>query len=299
MSVERKTCAIPVKGSNACDEEEFEESQALIANHRKGVCHSGTIKKRYGQLVDGLPWIVVLITTSASIYFWLASHSCFGHFPTDVEDSWGAISYEQRAFTGRLEWDETRKVLYRVVPKDQPLYFGEPSKDIDEAWEEFSKGGFHGKYPVKQSEANDSLGKFLYMNDRELSQYKVPELKQFDNGHYYFEPQMFHSLYCLNVIRMKLDADYYEAHPVAHDHGNLSAMLKQDDWERVHIDHCLDQIRQSVQCFGDLSPVPVYSLGNISVGVGVGTAHTCRKWEPIKAWMSGRNQLGNQLREQW
>ncbi|EXJ59215.1 hypothetical protein A1O7_06647 [Cladophialophora yegresii CBS 114405] len=49
-----------------------------------------------------------------------------------------------------------------------------------------------------------------------------------------------------NRIRMSLDEDYYgmrdrTAHGV-----------------RVHLDHCLDYLRQSIQCSADMTPVIMY-----------------------------------------
>jgi hypothetical protein len=40
------------------------------------------------------------------------------------------------------------------------------------------------------------------------------------------------------------------------------------------MDHCLDQIRQSIQCNGDLSPVPLYWWDG---------------WESIREWVDRRN----------
>lgn len=100
---------------------------------------------------------------------------------------------------------------------------------------------------------------------------------------------MFHSLHCLNSLRMYIDKSYYETHHNGHYH-NLSALVNQDDFERIHIDHCMDQIRQTIQCHGDLSPVLVYAWKGFELGIGRGTKHTCRKWEPIRKWMDDRNE---------
>jgi hypothetical protein len=102
---------------------------------------------------------------------------------------------------------------------------------------------------------------------------------------------MFHSLHCLNAIRMELDIDYYTTHH--HHHAEVEEAIQNstnfpDNWDRIHRDHCLDQLRQAIQCHGDLSPVPVYHYNNDIVGLGVGQAHTCRKWGPIREWMDAR-----------
>ncbi|KAI8631859.1 hypothetical protein F5Y19DRAFT_472743 [Xylariaceae sp. FL1651] len=258
-----------------------EETKAFINDKGEDCprCHTHkTSARRWRSL---LPWALVLLTTMMYGYVLLFGKRRPGPFPTNLKDAHQAISYEQRVFTGRLAWDEEKQAIYRILPPDEPLYFGEPNDDIDAAWEDISRV------------------KFLYMNEEELAEFMAPDLKQYKDSNYYFTPEMFHSLHCLNVIRIKLDVGYYDKHPQAHHHGNLSKILQQDNWERIHIDHCLDQIRQSVQCFGDLSPVPVYGWGGIPVGFGVGQEHTCRKWEPVKAWMYERNKLDKKLREEW
>lgn len=101
---------------------------------------------------------------------------------------------------------------------------------------------------------------------------------------YFFEPEVFHQLHCLNEIRMHIDRDYYESN--GHDHHNLSRLSPGLD--RIHIDHCLEQIRSSLMCAGDLSPVPMYTWKGFPLAFGRSGTHTCRKWEPIRAWYDER-----------
>lgn len=108
-------------------------------------------------------------------------------------------------------------------------------------------------------------------------------------------PDMFHSLHCLNAIRMELDSDYYSKHPHSHlDMDIKNSTAFPPNWDRIHMDHCLDQLRQSIQCQGDLSPVPLYFHKDVPIGLGVGQTHTCRNWESMRGWMDDRKKLHKQ-----
>jgi hypothetical protein len=92
---------------------------------------------------------------------------------------------------------------------------------------------------------------------------------------------------------MELDSDYYSQHKSHHQ--SLDEKIQQsphfpDDWKRLHMDHCLDQLRQSIQCHGDMTPAPLYFFAGDHVGLGIGQTHTCRKWEPLREWMDIRKE---------
>jgi hypothetical protein len=58
----------------------------------------------------------------------------------------------------------------------------------------------------------------------------------------------------------------------------------EEGWD-IHIDHCLDSIRQNLMCSVDVGtiffqwyPKQGYTLPDAKI------THTCRKWEDVKAW---------------
>ncbi|KAH9886109.1 hypothetical protein F4778DRAFT_481781 [Xylariomycetidae sp. FL2044] len=261
--------------------QDHEESQAFIDEEKHERPDPDGRSPRLLLRQSILPWTVSCILLILYAYELFTPTSSLGPFETDLKDAQRAVAYEEKHFTGHFAWDEAEQTIYRVLPPDEPLFFGEPSDEIDRAWEDLSRG------------------KFLAMNEEEVDRFKAPDLLLYPDGNYYFTFQMFHSLHCLNMVRMRLDKDYYESHVPSQQHKNLSEVIHQPGWERTHIDHCLDQIRQSIQCAGDLSPVPIYGWGGIPVGFGVGQAHTCRKWQPIQEWMVERHELGMELHEGW
>jgi len=59
------------------------------------------------------------------------------------------------------------------------------------------------------------------------------------------------------------------------------------------IAHCLDQIRQVIQCQSDLSPVPVHVEKEIRINkspiyIATGATHTCRRFEKVQDWLKSR-----------
>ncbi|KAJ5582717.1 hypothetical protein N7535_001337 [Penicillium sp. DV-2018c] len=234
------------------------------------------------------PWIastISLALVSGYLLFQQASTrsiclaSSSPAFRTDLPDSHPYIVQEERVFTGGLLFNETLGMVYRDIDPSQPQYFGPPNPDIDRAWDDLLRG------------------EFVRLTEEEAAPY-TPKLNRDPlSNHYHFEPDMFHSLHCLNAIRMELDADYYSKHK-SH-HAQLEEDIKNspifpDNWNRIHIDHCLDQLRQAIQCHGDLSPVPLYHYNDEIIGLGVGQTHTCRRWEPMREWMDLRKERDHQ-----
>ncbi|KAG9528103.1 hypothetical protein KCU93_g4526, partial [Aureobasidium melanogenum] len=173
-----------------------------------------------------------------------------------------------------------------------PLYFGKPSPVIDAAWAEL----LHYEYPAITPEEialNPSLN---YDMDRD----KHPV-----TGRHHFALDVFHNLHCLNAVRMELDKDYYGAH----DHGHVGRRAGQDHEthasqphqqhqgaleaaQRDHIDHCMNHIRQSLQCRPDLSPAAMHVFDDTNGSkyfLGNAEKHTCYDWESIMQWAAARN----------
>ncbi|KAJ5219964.1 hypothetical protein N7468_009168 [Penicillium chermesinum] len=192
-------------------------------------------------------------------------------YRTDLEDSHPHIVLEERTFSGKLWFDRETKTVYREIDPAEPQYFGPPGPEIDRAWGDLLRG------------------EFVRLTPEEAAPY-LPDLTvEPASGHYHFEPDMFHSLHCLNAVRKELDKDYYSKLGPSHLEMEIqNSTAFPPDWGRIHMDHCLDQLRQAIQCQGDLSPVPLYHHEGMSIGLGVGQTHTCRKWEPMRHWMDER-----------
>jgi hypothetical protein len=59
----------------------------------------------------------------------------------------------------------------------------------------------------------------------------------------------------------------------------------------VHLDHCVDQIRQALMCHADLTPVPMQQIEGLeNTLIGNGEEHTCRDFDAIWQWVEERGK---------
>jgi hypothetical protein len=105
---------------------------------------------------------------------------------------------------------------------------------------------------------------------------------------------MFHNLHCINAIRMELNQNLYgESSEAESKHHALPESVVGPNYETIHLEHCLDRLRQAVMCHGDLTPSPLYFFKGFPVALGKSGKHTCRRFEPIRNWMDQRaDKLG-------
>jgi hypothetical protein len=87
---------------------------------------------------------------------------------------------------------------------------------------------------------------------------------------------MFHSLHCLNGLRKVIQGRSDKQYDVLGE-----------DFVRLHVNHCIEQLRQAIMCHGDLTPVtlmPVFNPSkNVLVLVGqTEYSHTCRDWDGLR-----------------
>ncbi|KAE9367867.1 hypothetical protein N431DRAFT_471261 [Stipitochalara longipes BDJ] len=240
------------------------------------------VSAEYDDLQDHRPrksrWpntstIVLSITTAIfglhSIYLSLhANCACLekGAFDAGYSTEWeparSSIELSRVKFTGAFRYNETSGTYYREHDPAEPQYIGPPSPEIDRAWEELLGG------------------QYLILNEEEGLQLDnpVPILDQ-----YIAEVEVMHSLHCLNAIRKSLNPEYYSVH----DKHIMPAQLK-----TIHDEHCFEQIRQTIQCAGDLTPVPLRPYGDehLKTYIGEPEVHTCRNWDSFRSWYTERGE---------
>ncbi|KAK1992172.1 hypothetical protein LX36DRAFT_685043 [Colletotrichum falcatum] len=78
--------------------------------------------------------------------------------------------------------------------------------------------------------------------------------------------EVFHSLHCL----------YYQVF------NNPNDPSRED-----HIGHCINHLRQAIQCHGDLTPMEWKLVGN-KIILNTQTHHTCRDFDRILEWAAKR-----------
>ena len=88
---------------------------------------------------------------------------------------------------------------------------------------------------------------------------------------------MFHNLHCLNELRSTLAMN-----------GGSHEGEGMDGDERVHLEHCLDQVRQALICHADLTPVPMRPVDGGGRVLGNAGVHMCRDFDAIRSWVRER-----------
>ncbi|EKV04723.1 Dimethylamine methyltransferase MtbB1 [Penicillium digitatum] len=188
------------------------------------------------------------------------------------------LRFEKRRFTNAIR-DDSNGNLYSSINPYELQYAGLPTPEIDKNWNELIGGRY---FRLEASEV-------LLLNQDS----KLPALTEMYSNEritkegFYGGPDVLHSLHCLNAIRKHLDMDYY-----------ADSMDLPPEYRRIHIDHCVDHLRQALLCHGDLTPVtmkPVAANTSLpySVTFYLGQTereHTCRSAEAIRDWVTARGQ---------
>jgi hypothetical protein len=93
----------------------------------------------------------------------------------------------------------------------------------------------------------------------------------YDASQYVVQLDVFHTLHCLNLLRKRLYPDVYP--PDGSEDGVY------------HLEHCVESIRQSLQCSSDVSTIYwEWSQKESKMMGNLKTTHTCRNFEKIQDW---------------
>ena len=156
-------------------------------------------------------------------------------------------------------------------------FAGPPDEEIDAAWDEL----IYGRYveftssEVSWLDSDRGTPRITFINISEPGLIKPG---------FYGGPDMLHTLHCINALRKHLDLDYYR------DRMTM--------FPRMHVDHCVDQLRQAALCHGDMTPVTLKPVkdadGKVHILLGeTERMHTCRNGEELAdAWRRRGEETG-------
>ncbi|KAH8427483.1 uncharacterized protein LDX57_005196 [Aspergillus melleus] len=142
-----------------------------------------------------------------------------------------------------------------------PLYLSLPTPESNEAWKSLSGPNRHG---------------FIWLTLEEAADY--PDTKA--------GLSVFHQLHCLGAVR-KFIWDLVLGHEDPEQllrewpENVTSPMYHSAIHGLWHISHCLDYLRQGLQCAGDTSLEFVTEISGQAVVDGLGWPHECRSWDSI------------------
>ena len=99
----------------------------------------------------------------------------------------------------------------------------------------------------------------------------------YDPDHYIVELDVFHQLHCLNMLRKLVYPDAYKM--------DLTSGSETAAENVFHMEHCYEQLRQSLQCSSDISTIFwEWSEKKQKMVGNVGTTHTCKNFDMIRQW---------------
>ncbi|KAF2684278.1 hypothetical protein K458DRAFT_403946 [Lentithecium fluviatile CBS 122367] len=128
--------------------------------------------------------------------------------------------------------------------------------------------------------------------EEQIHQSRRPHLRpsrprRVDIPNYYGSIDMVHSLHCLNTIRQQFDPEYYERTSKVPKHAHRMKM-------RMHVDHCIYQLRQAILCHADLTPVSLRPVllddPSADLVSEMECEHTCRNWKVVREWLTRRGE---------
>lgn len=208
-------------------------------------------------------------------------------FATELPEAKDAISVEQVRFTSPLRVDENG-TLHQVNDPSERRYTGN-SSEVDQAWEDLVFGRY---LRLRESEVN-----WLDSDEESDNLEVIPEdVSVITKAGMYGGVDMLYSLHCLNMLRKHLHSDhknmqYFSDEEDSMHLGKSSIMALSSHTDDS--DHCIDQLRQSIMCAGDLTPVTLRHvwMENPRRSVLLGETermHTCRNFDAIRDWATER-----------
>ncbi|KAJ0124048.1 hypothetical protein J7T55_012521 [Diaporthe amygdali] len=233
--------------SSTSDEEAYGSPDAVDA-------HRTVLRDVARRSHDSRFWIAttILFASLSAIMGWNQITSMISR-SYETESAVPHIRIKQQQFTGavRIGADGTS---FRSIDPDHTQYFGAPSPALDEAWANVTIG--YDALLFDHQDAKTADGNLIRTVDK--------------NGQSMMSLTVFHGLHCVNVIRKGLAGDYYKQPP-----------------GKDHLDHCLDFLRQIVQCQSDLTPFSYYWDERLKGPFpSFDDTHTCRDFDQIYEWAS-------------
>ncbi|PYI13245.1 hypothetical protein BO99DRAFT_485957 [Aspergillus violaceofuscus CBS 115571] len=163
-------------------------------------------------------------------------------------------------FTHLVEYTDVR---FQGSLFDTNPYKGFPNPHLDAAW-----GHITHMAQLRISAADMPRLK------KPLTQVKVAEA---EGDGYAGGIEVLHQLHCVNLVRQYTYYDYYS------QLDNKPAEFRDsNETLRLHVDHCIDMLRQVIQCNGDVGVVTRSWIKGRAISYpDFSVWHKCRKLEPI------------------
>lgn len=155
-------------------------------------------------------------------------------------------------------------IRYNITTKENRFVGAGP--EVDKAWREIS-------YDMGDQWISKSDLSKLDMPETSL---KVDHPDTGEEG-YRVGMEVFHHLHCLNLLRRGTYKEYYE--PLGGEFGKGPEALK------GHTDHCIEVLRQNIQCNADIGLFTFYMIPDDPLAwPELNSKHVCRNFDEVREW---------------
>ncbi|KAK6815747.1 hypothetical protein PG987_016513 [Apiospora arundinis] len=165
------------------------------------------------------------------------------------------VNLESSPVKGAIGHEDVNFILGN--PDDQSPYIGRNATEVDEMWNRlYGPTLFH----ANRGELLDIVPAF--------AAHPGP-----NDDKYIFGIYVFHQIHCINLLRKKINPAMYPPDP-------SNPLLSVD-----HLNHCIEQLRQSVMCSNDVTPLSWHwdkTPGDATLFATL--PHRCRKFDRIQSW---------------
>ncbi|KAL5092564.1 hypothetical protein Trisim1_001117 [Trichoderma cf. simile WF8] len=243
-----------------------DEAQSFLSNGKE----DGKAKLISWKFMEdrSLPWKVATVVLAVSLGLSLFFGQRVQHSPsyetgfiTELQPAISAIKLNRRQFYGNIVVNASNQFELMLNPSEE-RYVGHPTAELDAAWDRI-------------------VGSYVALTADEAS--KVQGQVSVDNGKYFVVPHVRHSLHCVNYLRKVAYDKYY---PTVRTENKPTVPTF-----HMHVDHCVEILRETIQCQGDLTPVPhVWSEGKQMYLADTSLVHTCRDYPALMDWQDERDE---------
>lgn len=210
-----------------------------------------TFWSRNGRFILIQVALLALYTIAAFLMTSRASARCFQGQPLSHSPASDAIIWEERRF-----------VLGDRI-QEKGVYSGKPRPALDKAWHDL----LNAENIRLEPEVMRRLG-------REDIGVRIPG----EDG-YIGTLNVYHELHCLKRIHQFMYEEQYYPGISAADH----------EMNRLHNEHCIDFLRQSAMCHGDVGLITFEWHPKQRIPIANATTHQCVKWDVLDHWTKERS----------
>ncbi|KAL8832369.1 MAG: hypothetical protein Q9170_004905 [Blastenia crenularia] len=164
-----------------------------------------------------------------------------------------------------------RRTLFNGSLQYPSIYRGDPSPDLDAAWDELDHVGMMSitkEDILRIGKTTDSV--------------KIPP--QFGGG-YMASLEVNHQLHCINFLRKSLSPEYYAR---SSPHASIE-FTDPPKMLQIHQRHCVEMLRQFVMCHADVGVVTYkWVAGRSRPYPDFNTWHQCRDFQEVLQWVKDK-----------